>query len=141
MPYVCTTLSSDTQTDYPLYSLWCYSNRPSDALFSVCRYYPRLSYVLYSTLSTIITTDYQSHVTSKFNRLPNSSNWAEPASLPRCRSISDEDFSTYSTSSRLPDSLVNQNTSSTGAFRATQMTNTRKLPNGTCRTATVVRDH
>jgi hypothetical protein len=50
------TLPVDITTDYPLYSLWLYSNRPSAAIFSACRYYNRLSYVLYSTLSASITT-------------------------------------------------------------------------------------
>jgi hypothetical protein len=46
-------------TDYPLYSLWLYFNRPSAVIFSACPYYNRLSYILYSALSTsITTTDY-----------------------------------------------------------------------------------
>jgi hypothetical protein len=44
-------------TDYPLCSLWRYSNRPSSRFLSVCRYYNVLSYVVYSALSAITTTD------------------------------------------------------------------------------------
>jgi hypothetical protein len=45
-------------TDYPLYSVWRYSNRPYAVPFSVCRYSNRPSDALYFTLYAITTTDY-----------------------------------------------------------------------------------
>jgi hypothetical protein len=51
-------LPVDFTTDYALCSLLLYSDRPSAVTFLVYRYYNRLSYVFYSTLSAITTTDY-----------------------------------------------------------------------------------